>query len=672
MANSWDLKNAESKAADYEKKRKEFSKSTDKEDKGFTTIYKDGNGDKFHFERGLRVYKDKSKQWDPWDAYKLKYKARTLDGKGFIYEAKQGTLTISATGTGVFTKGGLDYTSWEKENKKKKEKEDKQKKAEEKAAEAAAKEAEEEKAAAERKESMRSEISAKMAEVANTIKAVSNKFKDNPTYATYLRFSMNNLVIETTSTDNNKNLLMSFTNNKNGSGYANSFSLRIAYAPNVGEDFNINRIDNAIVRGTQHGFEYSSRYCQIQYGYADEMGGELKTVTYNGLIMDYTSEVQDGMLIYDIIGYSALVMWNESKKAIAVDKSNADDDGLLQPTKAFRSIVEKYLQTSTDSVTQKPYQLEFDDNVEGSDAPVDLPASLDKNVGKALDDILKKAVLQADYDKLTQDASATNDNPTTYSWFVSDVATSDEYAGTIWVVMYNKEQLKKQNADANLVFNWMSPGADGDINHIVIDFKPEFKGSVLLAQAAKKLNKKLEITGEDGETITPTDEGLYTGSYFTDNDGKLQKCQDTDSPISGGDVSTVVVNTESNNSKFIQELTYPYKASMVTMGIPCEIPITGIIKIVPMIYGQPHFSNGNYMILGNTDEISSNGNFTTSWDLMKIDISVDNTSEETPKKTRIEAAVGDGTFAGDFEARKNYNKLNAVEKLFADGLRNQK
>ena len=671
--NSWDLKNAEKDAADYEKKRKEFSKSTDKKDKGAVTIYKDGNGDKFYFVKGLRVYKDKSKQWDPWDAYKLKYQAPTLDGKGYIYKTKEGTLTISATGKGVFTKDGLDYTSWEKENKKKKEekKKNEQKKAEEKAAEEAAKEAEEEKAAAERKESMRSEISAKMAEVANTIKAVSNKFRDNPVYATYLRFSMNNLVIETTSTDNNKNLLMSFTNNKNGSGYANSFSLRIAYAPNVGEDFNINRIDNAIVRGTQVGFEYSSRYCQIQYGYADEMGGELKTVTYNGLVMDYTSEVQDGMLIYDITGYSALVMWNESKKAIAVDKSNAVD-GLLQPTKAFRSIVEKYLQTSTDSVTQKPYQLEFDDNVEGSDAPVDLPASLDKNVGKALDDILKKAVLQADYDKLTQDASATNDNPTTYSWFVSDVATSDEYAGTIWVVMYNKEQLKKQNADANLVFNWMSPGADGDINHIVIDFKPEFKGSVLLSQAAKKLNKKLEITGEDGETITPTDEGLYTGSYFTDNDGKLQKCQDTDSPISGGDVSTVVVNTESNNSKFIQELTYPYKASMVTMGIPCEIPITGIIKIVPMIYGQPHFSNGNYMILGNTDEISSNGNFTTSWDLMKIDISVDNTSEETPKKTRIEAAVGDGTFAGDFEARKNYSKLDPVEKMLADTLRNQK
>lgn len=669
MANSWDLKKAEEKAADYEKKRKKFSKSNDKEDKGAITIYKDGNGDKFYFVRGLRVYTDKSKQWDPWDSYKLIYQAPTLDGKGYIYKAKEGTLTISATGEGVFTKGGLDYTSSEKNKKKI---EENKKKAEEKAAEEAAKEAEEAKAAAERKESMRSEISAKMAEVANTIKAVSNKFRDNPTYATYLRFSMNNLVIETTSTDNNKNLLMSFTNNKNGSGYANSFSLRIAYAPNVGEDFNINRIDNAIVRGTQLGFEYSSRYCQIQYGYADEIGEELKTVTYNGLIMDYTSEVQDGMLIYDITGYSALVMWNESKKAIAVDKSNADTEGLLQPTKAFRSIVEKYLQTSSDSVTQKPYALQFDDNVEGSDAPVDLPASLDKNVGKALDDILKKAVLQADYDKLTEDASATNANPTTYSWFVSDVATSDDYAGTIWVVMYNKEQLKKQNADANLVFNWMSPGADGDINHIVIDFKPEFKGSVLLAQAAKKLNKKLEITGEDGELITPTDEGLYTGSYFTDNDGKLHKCQDTDSPISGGDISTVVVNTESNNSKFIQELTYPYKASMVTMGIPCEIPITGIIKIVPMIYGQPHFSNGNYMILSNTDEISSNGNFTTSWDLMKIDISVDNTSEEPPKKTRIEAAVGDGTFAGDFEARKNYNKLNAVEKLFADGLRNQK
>lgn len=472
-------------------------------------------------------------------------------------------------------------------------------------------------------QSSRSAIKLRMKEASKTLEAVSNMYSTDPIYSTYLRFSMNDLVLETTSKDINKNLIMSFSNNKNGSGFANSFSLRIAYAPGIGENFDINKIDNAIVRGTKHGFEYSSRYCQIQYGYADTLDKSLRTVTYNGLVMDYDSEIQDGMLVYNITGYSSIVMWNESKDAIAIDTDIADADGKVKPTAAFRNIVEKYLSEAPSS-SHKPYEIKFDDNVEGSDAAVELPASLDKNVGKALDDILKKAVLQSDYDELEANPDKELENPTMYTWFISDQSSSDEYDGTIWVVMYDKKQLKELNADANLVFNWMSPGAKDELNHIVMQFRPEFKGSVLLAQAAKKLNSNLEYTDEEGNTVAPTDEGLYTGSYFADNEGKLQKCQNTNSSVAGGDLNSVIINNESNNSRFIHELTYPYKASMVTTGIPCELPITGVIKIVPMIYGQPHFSNGNYMILGNTDEIDSGGRFTTSWDLMKIDTTVDN------------------------------------------------
>ena len=500
-------------------------------------------------------------------------------------------------------------------------------------------------------ESTRSGIKAKMSAASSVITEVSRKLRDDPIYSTYLRFKMNDLEIISTSTDPNQNLLMSFTNKKNGSGYANSFNLRIAYAPNTGEDFDINKIDNALAKGIRdNGYEMSSRYCEIQYGYGDTT--DLRTVTYTGLVMDYTSEIQNGMLVYDISGYSGLVLWNESKDPITYDASIAEADGTVKPTLAFKSIVNSYLRSKDKSIIAKPYDIKFDDNVEGSDAPVSLPASLDKNVGKALDDILKKAVLQSDYDKMETDS---NSQPSTvYTWFISDEVTDPENypGGTIWVVMFNKNQIKEAD-DASIVFNWMSPGGDDEVNHIVIDFKPEFNGSVLLSKAADILNPKVEITAEDGtvsqkQDSDATDQSLYDGSYFMNNKGQLEKCAKTNAPIPGGEKKIVNVNVASHSSNWISELNYPYKASMLTMGIPCEIPITGTIKIIPMIYGQPHFSNGIYMVLGTTDEINNGGGFTTSWELMRTDKVVETESPaQKQKRDEVRKLIEDQRAAAD-------------------------
>ena len=60
-----------------------------------------------------------------------------------------------------------------------------------------------------------------------------------------------------------------------------------------------------------------------------------------------------------------------------------------------------------------------------------------------------------------------------------------------------------------------------------------------------------------------------------------------------------------------------YKATLLTMGIPEDIPITTRIKIVPLIYGIAHHSQGVYRIVRSTDTIDSGG-FTTSFDLIKV------------------------------------------------------
>ena len=60
-----------------------------------------------------------------------------------------------------------------------------------------------------------------------------------------------------------------------------------------------------------------------------------------------------------------------------------------------------------------------------------------------------------------------------------------------------------------------------------------------------------------------------------------------------------------------------YTASLTMIGLPCEVMINTVIKIVPLIYGVQHFSAGYYVVTGVTDEISQNG-YTTQISLMRL------------------------------------------------------
>lgn len=501
---------------------------------------------------------------------------------------------------------------------------------------------------------IRSDVNKRMEAAAGVIKKVSNKLAKNPAYTTFLEFRMNDLVVNCCSNDVNKNLLMSFENSKNGSGQANSFNIRIAYSPQLGEGFNISKIDNALTKGTRDGYTMSSRYCTLTYGYGDSVN--LRTITYTGMVIDYTCDIQDSMLVYDISGYSGITMWTESKTALSVN--GASTSSKIKPTAAVKYLVNQYLGEKS-SISTKPYQIIFDDNVEDSDVEVELPASLDKNIGKAITDILNKAVAKVDKDKMDKGEEVSAADKHIYYWYISDQVSDDKYAGTIFVTCYSATELKEQKASASAVFNWMSPGADGEVNHIVQSFRPEFKGSVLLSLAAQQLNNAYRFDNNaelfnkltqlpEGATVgnviskekateyltkqskLMTDESLFTGSFFMDNTGLLQMCQSSLAPVVGGDKETVNMNIEATKSTWAKELQYPYNASMVTAGIPCEIPITGVIRIVPMIYGQPHFSAGNYLVKSTRDIINTNGWFTTEWDLQKIDMIVPMPTDEKP------------------------------------------
>ena len=180
-------------------------------------------------------------------------------------------------------------------------------------------------------------IREKMGRAGTVIKAVTNKFLNNPAYSMFVYFKINKLELSSVSTDPDKNLIMYLENSKNGTGYANQFRLQIAYAPKikgtgVGDGLNdINMIDINITTANSANADISQRYCELQYGYADEGDIEVfRSPLYKGMVLDYSCEIQDGFLIYNITGFSGLSTLKESKEALSLNIPKNSKDTLDQ------------------------------------------------------------------------------------------------------------------------------------------------------------------------------------------------------------------------------------------------------------------------------------------------------------------------------------------------------
>lgn len=466
-----------------------------------------------------------------------------------------------------------------------------------------------------------SATNSKQQRMVSTIKAVSSMLAKNPVYSMFIEFSMNsgNLHVSTVSTKTNENIIMALQNNKNGSGQANSFTLTIAYSPQAGDEFDVNLIDRAISAANTPEQAANLRYCTIQYGYANRNEEIYRSPKYQGMVLNYTCEIQDGVLIYTITGFSGITMLKESKEALAL---KLPASGKMKPTVAAKQLVEVYLQgkvqgsdaltpddasgSTVSRIERNPldtaisYELIWEGDTFESDAEVSLSTQLDKNPASALTDILNKAIYQSDMSLLNSGKSIPATSKTTYGWYISDVSSNTSLypSGSICIYKSTPEEDEKiTNVIPELVFNWMSPGLDNQSNHIVISFKPEYEGSVLMAITA----------GESMDTV----------SYFQDDTGAIVATENSIAPPVGGSKEAAVATAEQEKASWARQAQYPYKATLVTVGIPAEIPILTKIKIRPLIYGQEHFSGGIYQVLKVSDQLDLSG-FRTTWELIKL------------------------------------------------------
>lgn len=324
----------------------------------------------------------------------------------------------------------------------------------------------------------------------------------------------------------------------------------------------------------------------------------------------------------------------ETPTVVSADRVKA------QPTVAAQWVIHKYL---------PEYNCVFGmvdgSSVRGSDVSVEMSMQVDKNPMKALTDILNKAIHVSQREALQGASTIAAEGKITYQWFASDVLTNGK--PTIYIIANNPSEEKK--ADAAFTFNWGDPSDGG----MVISFKPKFNGSALMALwdiAQAKANAEPKTAGtedtdenntgessvKDNEEIQDenaadatsqnagTDEVTGLGSFFIKDDGSIGYAAETTSPAAGGSTEVVNANIEQLKSTWVSSVQYPYQATLTTLGIPCELPCTGIIQVNALVGWnsnkeiRAHHTSGKYMIQTTSDRIDGSG-FTTEWKLLKVE-----------------------------------------------------
>lgn len=155
----------------------------------------------------------------------------------------------------------------------------------------------------------------------NAIKESVNKYGR---YNTWLYFKCNGLELDTAAQDKmHKHLILqTWEHNKNGSGAANDFTLRICYnfteAAEQYRNSDINYVDKALclneIIKDENGYakavksNASKMKCKFRYGYINvgDNNEQILSPEYEGMVLHCKPELRDGMLFYEISGVSSI------------------------------------------------------------------------------------------------------------------------------------------------------------------------------------------------------------------------------------------------------------------------------------------------------------------------------------------------------------------------------
>ena len=516
-----------------------------------------------------------------------------------------------------------------------------------------------------------------------------------------------------------RHYLLSIEMQKKGLDSANAWKVRIVFLPDLASGNITDDVSESLLGKLEYNRRRFSAFdksilfknCEIQYGYyfpnyIDQLNDKygiknsfLLTPVYRGQILNYSMEILNGYIVYELECISGIY----SLKEITLDESNLLElaGGTANPIKLVKTLLEKYIDSSG-------LDYEVVDNISGT-VGVCLDGNSksnqyvifnDKNTPKGthiidyINLILSKTVASGQWDYYTQksdlenillDESASDDekkeakdkldkltvgktngkNFIKFHMVIEDCIRDGETKPKIILDYEPKNSVNPEDNEVDFDFEWLR----GDKLGLVINFQPTFYGSVFMANMdgiVNYINKKIDkIYGARTYSNIITDNGSL------EDIEKKQKQNELDvvfgATTTNADVADNYVG-EIDTSGMYEALTMDkaieffgtneqlyasiVQAKLQTLGIPAHIPLLTTLRVTPIINNTIHFSAGDYNITTITDIISSQG-FQTSFDLMR---KVNDRNEEDMFRQWLEANNPDGFSQGEIDgAIKDYS-----------------
>ena len=415
-------------------------------------------------------------------------------------------------------------------------------------------------------------------------------------FTTFIYFHVNHLFLDTRRPYYDFQYITSLTHEKNGSGYANNFSLTVTVTNyntesiKKFEDSFLN-IDNIV----------DKNLCVLQYGYIKtDKDDEVISPEYIGRLLDFKMSIRDNFITYTFSGYSGL---------------RAEQDILVQWYPG-PDIISK---SKVDKVTYNGY---IENLIIGGDPLVILSKFLQDLSG--FSDTFKYNLVVLDQEIAEKDALSpisvspcNGRTPIVYiRYLLSMFKFNEKQVRNSWVnrlqgitptVSYTIEMVGKNEYTITLYLRKRrTPIAEFSLNSrnpltndMLIDFNVDVDGAVVLA-------------------IDQSEKFKVKSSQVIQANGKVVEVDSIFNTLARSSRTSVNQNVFSSNIKS-NKFDFAQTGEATLIGIPSEIPISSTVKLNSYINNELHRISGDFFVEGVTDTISTGGLFTTKIRCLRLE-----------------------------------------------------
>ena len=487
---------------------------------------------------------------------------------------------------------------------------------------------------------------------------------DGFTYSVWIYFQIgtkdNALVFNSASTDKKQNLIASLNIEKNGSGIANKFTLVIQYDPfNYGQETTdqIDKLETFIANAMAEDFDDTSTSCRgkIQYGYNSTSDNNLVSPLYEFFLTNASTDVKfdSGIVTYTFEGvstlaadcdYTATFPAIKDRKLLEVvgetlykyygDPENKPSFITLDNNIEVTNNDYKYLIDIPDDLMSDSPIIEYQEVTSDTMSPIVYCKTLLDYEPRTLSE--KESGLYDDLDELS-----INQRP---RWVIS--ITDEADAKCIHIAHLKPKSTKNEKGEEiiepdtkydiklDYVFTWGSRDNNGDvIKSLVVGWRPEVNLYTYLIR--KSLTKRLVRLKElsDNSSISEETRKEYKTKYL--------------------ELATSMEDT-------FREM---YNAEIELVGIPADPPLTAQIAVLPRILETESRTGGIYAITNATDNISTNGVYTSSLKLFRLR-NIDNVKELDIDKIKNKVSTSNSK-----SKTTTYTTTPQPSKAYSDGSR---